>query len=428
MIKLLAIFVVVTAAILAVRGLKRSGLMLALMWATYVIEQVAQQYLPFMLVRPWIANFAITAFTTLALIRALNQEQLRGFTLTKSHLQIISLFLIVYASYFWSIVETRTFSELKRNTPYVLAFIFIAPICAYSKEQVKNAVNCTIYFGGLVLLALALGNFGGRGAVIEVGFGKTIEANPLAAATFGGYVAICSIYTVYASRDKKWVVIGLNLAIALLAIYSIIRSGSRGQLLSLLVACFIWLPITAKVVAKRSSVIAIAAAFVLALGAVWFISSQGYGTRWKADFVTRASTGRLDQTGYVIGKMLDGGPVAWLVGLGSSASYKLIGGYPHNIPGEILGEEGFLGFGLYLAFVIGVTLTGLKLMKDERNDPVSRLMLGILLTLFTFEFGVSLKQGSFINSPGMPCTGLCIAVFAHMSRRQPNFYPGYSTR
>ena len=421
MIQILSTGVVGLVILLAVRGIFKPGILLALMWATYAIEQVVQQGVPFFLTRPWFINVMLTAATTAAVGHAFLSGKFKRLQFTSAHLCAFALLLLCAFSYIWSISPDNTLFFLRRAVPYMAAFVLVAPLCAYDQEQIDVAIRVTIYFGGLVLLALAMGSFGGRAVVLERVGGELIEANPLAAATFGGYVTICAVFSLYRLRARNSFIFPLQLAIAFLGVYTIVRSASRGQLIFLMIACFIWLPITAKVAAKRSSIVAMIIAVVLAYGGMWLVEELNFTARWQQRQVAEATEGRFTQSIVLLEKMFDAGPAAWLLGLGSSASYRVVGGYPHIVPAEVLGEEGLVGFGLFTGFLISVTLVGYRFMRRDDNIPSSRTSIGLLLALFTFEVGLGLKQGSLLGSQGFLCFGLCIVVGTSLltMRRKP---------
>ena len=56
-------------------------------------------------------------------------------------------------------------------------------------------------------------------------------------------------------------------------------------------ACFIWLPITAKMAAKRSSIMALGFGFCIVLVGIYILAETGV-RRWESQFVEQASNGR----------------------------------------------------------------------------------------------------------------------------------------
>ena len=62
-------------------------------------------------------------------------------------------------------------------------------------------------------------------------------------------------------------------------------------------------------------------------------------------------------------------------------------------------------------------------MRRADLAPDSRLQIGILLALFTFEFGIGLKQGSLLGSVGLFGAGLCIAMSATKLKANRKHFP-----
>jgi O-antigen ligase len=89
-----------------------------------------------------------------------------------------------------------------------------------------------------------------------------------------------------------------------------------------------------------------------------------------------------------------------LFGLGNSAAFDpaIAGFYPHNVPLEILGEEGLLGFALYLvllAMVVSAACVGLRRAGDDLRQ---RGLVAAAVASVIFAWLVTLKQGNAIGS------------------------------
>ena len=57
-------------------------------------------------------------------------------------------------------------------------------------------------------------------------------------------------------------------------------------------------------------------------------------------------------------------------------------------------------------------------MTKSDVDPQTRVHIGVLLTLFTFEFGLGLKQNSFLGSTGVFNVGLCVVVCTQLMKKK----------
>ena len=409
---LLAITVTLIGFGLGFRGLKMPGILLALIWGLYAFEQVAQSAVPQLLAVPWFINVFFIGLAALAIAnKYFSSVSFRQMRLTKAHVYVVLLFGTAYASILWTISPSFTSTFLKSSLPYLGGFVVIAPFCVFDEKQVDYAISTMVYFGALVLMAVAMGNYGYRGLQLTVN-GQVTEANPLAIASFGGYVVICTVFLLYLKKYSSPVKNILHLAIIGLGLWVIVRSGSRGQLLAVVAACGIWVPITAQMSTRKSTIMAILMAVGVGFAASYFVQKMN-SARWERVHLDTATEGRFDQTLYLIDYWANSSGVNIMLGLGSSASYYVVGGYPHNVPGETLAEEGLLGFFFLIGFLVSVTIAGTAWLKNRSMDRNSEfgIKVGMLLTLFTFDFGLCLKQGSLLGSPRLFCIGLCLVNF-----------------
>ena len=94
-----------------------------------------------------------------------------------------------------------------------------------------------------------------------------------------------------------------------------------------------------------------------------------------------------------------------------------MGFYPHNVPVEILAEEGLLGICLYLGFCFAVLFRAGRLIFSEYLEQDTRVNLGVLLALFCFEGILTLKQGSLLGSSAWLGAGATIGwITIHLKR------------
>src|SRR5690606_5492751 len=124
--------------------------------------------------------------------------------------------------------------------------------------------------------------------------------------------------------------------------------------------------------------------------------------RYSADTMTEDVQGRLNMATKLIAAWFDS-PISILFGLGNSASFdpSIIGIYPHFLPLEILGEEGFVGFAVYFAIVLLITgkvLKSLRYVRTKRYLPgeIAGFSLGTSIWIYTFL--LTLKQGNLLGN------------------------------
>ncbi|MGH8657939.1 MAG: O-antigen ligase family protein [Gammaproteobacteria bacterium] len=226
--------------------------------------------------------------------------------------------------------------------------------------------------------------------------GRGFTGNPLATGALGGTIAIIAAFLSWPKfrflNILKWTVVALGLILT-------VRSGSRGETWAAIMVTFACWPIAHrlhdfKAYAILGLVVALTvAATFWALDAYWPDSE-----RWKTDdALDEARSTRLNPALQVLDYWFTT-PATIFFGLGSSASYDLIGFYSHVAPVEILIEEGILGFLIYAGIVLSCTKSGLRSFFLVRDNPVQRTQLAVLCAMFIYHLLLSLKEGSFLGS------------------------------
>lgn len=399
----------------AFRSLLQPGVALALMWSLYPAEQLLQQGHAIFIKASSTVNFLFTGVCILAVLNSLRLGKYRGWRVPPEARYCFGIFATAYFSYIWSISPSTSLVHLSAHLPYIIAFILIAPLCITDEKQLRLAINTTVFMGAAILVGHAFSGYGSRGLQLTVVGGEAVEGNPLAVASYGGYVGICALFSVYGRKFSP--LVALKVAIFFLAAFVIIKSSTRGQLIALVAVSFVWLPIIARATLKRSTIVAILGSAAIAGIAFYIFNNVLLGTgRWRAVHLDGASSGRLEMAIALLEYWAGEGPLAWLVGTGNSSSYKIVGFYPHNVPVEILAEEGLVGFGFFLAFVFAVMFRSGKMMFSEHLQAESRVNLGILLAMFCFDGILSLKQGSMLNSPQLFGAGMAIGWLGNQLR------------
>src|SRR5690606_14302284 len=200
---------------------------------------------------------------------------------------------------------------------------------------------------GAVLLFTA--EWGTRGLLLK----DYSQTNPLEIAQLGAVTGLCAIFA--PMRRSLFNTLVRLLAIGF-AVALILKSGSRGQLISMIFSSLVvWIAING-IFNVRKTLLLIVAGAVLSYAVSWGIAEFWSTTnpdRYSADTMTEDVQGRLNMATKLIAAWFDS-PISILFGLGNSASFdpSIIGIYPHFLPLEILGEEGFVGFAVYFAIVL----------------------------------------------------------------------------
>jgi hypothetical protein len=324
---------------------------------------------------------------------------------------ICCLYSYAYISSFWAPVPILTPRIVVMQwiawSPYVLVIAIASPFLIIKVEDVVNFSKWAILVGGLTCaLALFFGRWGYRGLLVEGVTRADVwnETNPLALATLGGSVAICGLIMSFYEdvRYKKY----LFLIVIPLGVSVIIRSGSRGQLLSLVLALLIGLPsLLRKNSGSGVSGLLIAFAAVVVVTDIIFtqgLISGDYKTmtdRWSVSESSEAATGRFEMANVILNKATSD-PLALVAGIGNSGSFAFFDIYTHIAPLEIFAEEGLFGFGIYIAIFVLTYKNFRKLIEISNTGMDSQLhqSIAVLWILFLFEFFLSCKQGTLLSS------------------------------
>ena len=400
---------------LGVRSLRNPGIALGLMWSTYTLEQFLQYVNPVFVSYGWLLNVAMVGLVFGSISSTMVAGKFGRLRFSKAHLWWSALILLACISTVWGPDPDYAFTKLKLAVPYIIGFSVLAPFCAYDQLQVDKALRVSVYFGGMVLLGIFFCSFGSRSLVIAYdSSGNAVEGNPLAMATYGGYVFIACVFSLYASSGNQLLKL-LKIAIAILATYVIVRTGSRGQLIAVFAICFLWVPITAQMTLKRSNILMLFVGFAILVSVLWLASSfveqqSDLLWRWRAGRLQEDQAGRFELAQILLGNYYDGGMMVWIFGLGSSASFHFLNTYSHVVPLEILGEEGVLGLVLFAGFVLVAFRAGMKVMLKSGLKQFTRVNMGTMMALFSFHCLLCFKQGTLLGSPELFCFGLCTAL------------------
>lgn len=410
MLQIIAATILLVFLLLCFRSLKNPGIALGLIWCLYAMEQVLQQQFALLVNYGSLLNIAVSG---VAAVAGLSNLLTRRISLNNPPFcLILAVFLFVYCAFsvFWSPDPDGSKQHFMTHLPYLASFILVSPICISDTKQVEKAFNVLLYFGFLVLVGLLASSMTNRFVVLaEIG-GEQIKGNPLAVASFAAYVLLATMFNIYSRRPTSFKLF-LQIVIAATAMLTLARSGSRGQMVAVVIAGFIWLPITAKIAAKRSYILAIIAAAGFTIGLIYIVSNSEFAYRWNAEEVGVSTFGRLEMVSNLFSAYNKAGPGVWIFGLGSSASFPVIGFYPHIVLGEVLCEEGLIGLVLFLSFIYWTVSRGIKWVQSKGIDSDSRVYLGLLLALFTFELALSFKQASLLGVSPFFGYGVCIGWF-----------------
>jgi hypothetical protein len=370
----------------------------------YAFEQWAQSQNMFFSGHSTMTNVLFGMLVVVAVVGKASRFDLRLRTYPAVGWAVLGLFAFALVSVIWSISVPDSLAVWKDEGPYVFLFMIVCPLAVSSSRDWNAAMMAMLTLGSLTTcLLLALSSFDGRqialqGIVYFQGVGAT-GGNPLAIASLAGWVCLIGLLMNFRGVARFWQVVRWGVVAA--ALILTFRSGSRGQLFALLGAGVVFLPLSRRIKSIPGFIGAVVGACVLLALASFAFEHYADLKRWDVDrMVADYDKGRLDQAWIVIQAWLSSGMMRWPIGLGNSASFapSLLGMYPHFVPGEILAEEGFIGFGLYLLVLFLAVRAFRRAYAIVWTDPAARGRLAVLGSLCLFEFVLSLKQGSLLGN------------------------------
>ena len=412
------------------RVLKQPGIAAALVWSMVVLESVVQQGSSFLIQNAKLMNFAVGGAAAVAALFAILGKRYRGVAIPRQVWLYGLLMGFCLLSVVWSVSPDTTIARRNVALPYIVAFGFLAPMCVFSEKQLAVAVKTTIYFGALIVLADVLSTHGKRGIVLAYDGDKALESNPLAAASYAGYVGIASLFSIWGKKLFSPASI-IKIGIILICLVAMIKSGSRGQLIAFSLVSTVWLPIMTRATSKKSiaiSIVAFIAALMLSFVAVYLVDQLGWTNRWDLARLAEDNSGRLHFGLEMLKQNLKAGPAYWIFGLGTSSSFKFLGTYPHNIYLEVIAEEGLLGTILLGSIIVVSLRQGYRMMQSDRLTGDGRLNHAILMAIFSFNLILAAKQGSVLGSaPSVFCLSMTIGWVYSRNQRlldaKPVRYP-----
>lgn len=391
--------------LVAVLVLRRPSVALGAFMCTYGLEQWAQSRDSFFFVNASLTNI----LTAMVLVWGLVVRQFKGESIfsggfPKVFWVIAALFAWSAFSLFWTPDFPHAASIWKGGMPYLVATIIIMPLLVRDLDDLKAAFQMTMLLGGVVLLLLMFDSaWVGRQIVLRQGsgIGSVISdrGSPLSTAALAGWVTLIALLMNYRGAGRFWQLVRWPLI--LLGLIVAFRSGSRGQLFAMVIAGIMFLPFSRRIKNIGGFLGTVLGIVLILVLATWAFDMYAYNasTRWNPEKLVKSYTeGRYNPSSEMLATWAEAGPVTWVIGLGSSSSYDIVGFYPHLVMAEVLAELGIVGFILLWAVVIVGYTPYVRLHNAVKDDPVRRGLAAAIAALFMFEIILSFKQGSLLGS------------------------------
>jgi hypothetical protein len=363
------------------------------MLSMFGLEQIGQLGATWFLRFGAFGNVAFGVAVLVGLVRLLPGAIPFGVQTVRTGKWVYLLFAYALISTLWTPVPDVTTQLWPSAAPYLVTGTLVAPLLFTGLADLRRAQWYLVLVGVVAIpYVLFFGPWFGRVLVLGGGFG---QGNPLEIAALGAYAAFAVAFMPGAFRGPlrlatSWVVIAAASALSY-------RTGSRGQLVGLVLCMMIFLPLT-----KATSLSRQVSRFISLGGLVLLSIYLGYESlseRWGTERLSADVGGRLEGALDVVAAAYESG-FGIVFGLGNSASFseRLLGFYPHNIPLEILAEEGLVGFTLYAMVLLAVWRSLLVTFRASAANTLARNVWGFLGSLVAFEFLLTLKQGNLLGS------------------------------
>ncbi|OQX69199.1 MAG: hypothetical protein B6A08_05800 [Sorangiineae bacterium NIC37A_2] len=372
----------------------RPGAAVGLLLSGFALEQCAQAFVPLAGRNNSLVNYILALFVAIATLRQVLRFGVRVlFPRGPMALSIVFL-AYCYLTVTWSIFPSVTENILLESLPYVLVFVGLAPLTVQSEQDLNDAFfSLVIATTTTFLLLILFAEWGGRSVYLPYG---DFYSNPLALTQAAGASLICVTLSPVLRRLPR--PLGLPFALVTLSVVLVafVRTGSRGQIVSSIATVLFFVAIT-----KRGIwFLPVALSSIALLGTSLFEDEvRANRLRWSGDQMRRDLTeDRIGSAQQLFEYWSSSDPLHVLFGLGNSISYdpRILGGYPHVVPVEVLCEEGIVG-ALLFAACIGLSVH-YAIKAGLSSNGLTRQLFTTVLALMLYEFLLTLKQGSLLGS------------------------------
>jgi hypothetical protein len=390
------------------------------------LKQLGQFSHPWLAVHSSLTNVVIGG----AILASLALQVVKGESLkarfTPTTAAVFALYGYALVSLVWVSRMDLSLERWRLAYPYILTMVLMAPLLLKAVEEFRMSLALLTLLGGvLVADFLFFGEWGIRGLLV---YGNNArEGNPLAIAQLGGVVCIASLYVTWPWFQRvSW---PLRLLMLVLCLSIILKSGSRGQLIALMLSLLATLPIAFRLTRAKGLALG-AVALTLIFGTLLYMmeTREGYSVgRWTSDQAESDVEGRLSMAAALMAHWSES-LVSIVFGLGSSASFdpRVIGFYPHIVVVEVLGEEGVVGLALYLSVLALSLRSARRASRLAVAGSFERGVLAALLANLIFVFITSFKEGSFLGNFYFPMFAILLARYAMLVEERGEARPEIS--
>lgn len=422
----LTVYAILVLTLVAL-ALRRPAYAVAAVICGYGLEQWSMSVHAFFTTYTQFGNFIVAAIIMVGLVsRFLRQEPILR-NLPPVAGWITGLYAFSMLSLAWTLYDGAGAFWI-RSLPYIVVMVYLSSLLFHSLDDIRDGIMSALLFGSILLLLLMTTTAVRRG--IEFEFGRynllTTVGNPLAIAQMCGAVAIIVVLMNFQGAARVWGV--ARWVVFLGALVLIVRTGSRGEFIGCVLTVVVFMPISRMAGNLRGSLLTaggLAVAGLLVMTVIdLYVQHSG---RWRVEEMGAVVVeGRFTMVADVLRIWASSPAPRWFMGLGSVACHApdILRRYPHNIPVEILVEEGLIGLTLFCMIVAVSARAFFRSYALVKND---RIALGVLTTiagLFCYRLVLSLKTGNFLSSTDLMLYAMLLGKYDLFARRQASVARG----
>ena len=370
-------------------------LSLAGLLCMFGLEQWGQIYTPLLRNYSYLSNLLIVIPITLSGLLLIIKKETWKYYFNRNLYLSLGLYIFAAISTLWAREDVDTLTLWLDVLPYIFVCLADLPGTFSKLKDYGRAINLTQIVGILLLLLLAFIPQWTNRAIYIAGSSQSIGL-PLALGELSGYILIIS--GIKLSKEKKSWVFFILATICALTIN--IKSGSRGPFVFSIIIVLLFLPVIWKSNLFVKVIGGLAIGLFFSYFAMSIFEQSGvYTERWEYEHIKEDASGRLDMAILLLKAMI-ASPSSFLIGLGNSSSFssEIIGIYPHIVPLEVLGEEGIIGFLIWLFIFIKLPKYFFDYVKNKDYYNADNRTYPILIGMCLFSFALSLKQGSLLSN------------------------------
>ena len=360
------------------------------------LDQLGQSTLPLIQRYPSLTNLVVGICAIIAVLRSWRSALTSIRLGVLVSLLVALLFLYTFVSIIWTPAPEEAWSRWLMSMPYLMLGIVITPLLIHDSKSASTALRSTFFLGAIVITGMLLfANWGTRGLVLRSDYADD-QTNPLAIATLGGFLAIVALFMQPQKFSLSLTLFRLFLAVASVAI--IVRSESRGQLVALLFSIVVVTSVRYRLTRRDIlNILLLAVVVACALGYAFFSFTTADDPRWSSSLAAADAHGRVEMAAALLHRWA-ASPVSMIFGIGTSASFdnRIIGFYPHITPAEVLGEEGIIGFVLFVTIILFSANRARRRLSATKSNNDEREVFSILLGMLCFAVLQSMKEGSLL--------------------------------